>query len=353
VRILLTAAERSGDLLAGPMLAALRARVPGLHATGIAGTAMRAAGIDRELGDTESLGGHGVVELLPRLPALLRAAGGLRGALRSSPRPDLAVFVDAPDLHLPIARSARALGIPTALLVCPQVWAWRPQRIETVRESADRVLCLFPFEEALLQRYGVPACFVGHPATDRPPRAGGPGRVLALMPGSRPGTRMRLLPLMLDVGCGVARTFGLDARLSWTGPPPDGLPGGVVLDRRPGWELLAESDGALVAAGTASLEAALLGVPQVVVARVHPWTFRFVGGLRRAPTVALPNVLLGPGACAEHVQCLDPATITRDLEGALSDSGRARARDCATRLRALLPSGYADRAAEALLGIAC
>ena len=347
---LLTAAERSGDLLGGPVISAVAGRDPEARFEGIAGVEMRAYPNFHPLGDVESLGGAGLIELIPRLPALFRAREALRRSLAA--RPEIAVFIDAPDLHLPLAAQSRAMGIPTAVLVCPQFWAWRRGRLAKLRHQADLILCLFPFEADLLHRHGVPARAVGHPARDRvrPPRSPRSRPFLAVLPGSRPGTRRVLLGPALDAACAAAAEFGAEVHLSWAGPPPP-LPPGVVADPRPGWELLADADAAIVAAGTATLEAGLLGLPQVVLAALHPATWALARRFAPVPRVALPNILLGPGHCAEHVQELDRPKILRDLRVAFRPESSDRANETAQALRTLLPAGFAENSARAILAL--
>ena len=352
---LLTAAEVSGDQLAGPVLAELAIRRPELTWTGFGGACMQRAPAFRPLGDVRDLSGAGLVELLPTLPRLLRGRARLARALRRRPR--LAVFVDAPDLHLPLARRARRAGVRTVQLAAPQFWAWRPGRARFLAEHLDLVLCLFAFEARRLMRAGARAVHVGHPLADRlaapgppaPPRRSA-GPVLAVLPGSRPSEVGRHLEPFVRAARGALAGRAGEIVVPWrlaTPPPPLA---GVRFDPRPGADVLAEADAALVAVGTATLEAAALGTPTIAAARLHPATFAVARRLLRTRWTALPNVLLGERAIPEHLQ--DLGGLRGDLRRLLDEPAEAaeRADDVARRLRAELgPAGFAPRVADCLL----
>lgn len=317
--VLLSAAEPSGDRLAAALVEALRARGP-IRARGIAGPAMRAAGVE-PIFPAEALGVMGASELLGRLGALWRARRALERALDEGA--DAFVGVDSPDLHLPLARRARARGVPAVGYVAPQVWAWRPGRARRVAASLDRLLCLFPFEPALFP--GLDARWVGHPAPDRvaprDPSVVDPA-LYALLPGSRRQELSRHLPLFLATAELLrARAAGAPLpRFLLLLPPelptPPALPAHV---RRVG--SLAEigaARAALTKSGTVTLELAVLGLPQVVAHRVSPLTYALgrwlVRGVRH---IALPNILAEraglPAPVPEHVQASDPARLAEAL----------------------------------------
>lgn len=349
---LLTAGEVSGDGLAGPVLAELARRSPELRWTGFGGDRMRRVETFEPLGHVNQLSGAGLVELLPALPRLLRGRARLARALRRGP--PVAVFVDAPDLHLPLARRAPP-GTRTVQLVSPQFWAWRPGRARLLARQLDLVLCLFAFEARRLRQAGARAVHVGHPLADRLVESGGwrglPGRtIVAVLPGSRPSEVSRHLePFVAAARAALAGREG-EIVVPWrlAGPAPV-LPG-VRFERRSGLEVLAEAQVALVAVGTAALEAAALGVPTVCAVRLHPATARVARRLLRTPWAALPNVLLGERAIPEHLQ--DLRGVEPDLRALLNDpvGSATRAADLAARLRPELgPPGFASRVADCLL----
>ena len=345
--LLLSAAEPSGDALAGPLLDALLRERPHLAVAGVTGPAMRAAGGSAltSLADVGDLSAGGLVELLPQAPTLLRTRRLLRRAVDG--RPDGVVLVDAPDLHLPLLARAKGRGLPAVQVVAPQFWAWRPGRAGRLARIADRVLCLFRFEVKRLEAAGASATWVGHPlATLVPaPVPKRPRPRVLLLPGSRRGERARNTAPLLAAASALG---DVDVVLSWMGTEPP--PRGVALARGSGRDQLGDCDAALVAAGTATLEAALLGVPQVVVASAHPLTAALARPLIQTPWFALPNVLLGRAAVPEVVQDLDVPSLTRALSDALAR--RAEARSLAEEVRVALGGpGFAERAAAAVFEV--
>jgi len=361
VSLVLSACEASGDALGAAALRGLGAAGVGVDVRGIAGPRMAAAAEEAGLplhaaGDTRDLGAAGLVELIPALPNILRARRTLDRLL--SERTGPAVLIDGPDLHLPAARRApRIPGRPIGLLVAPQYWAWRARRAERLHEAVDFVLCLFRFEAAHLRRMGVMAHWVGHPALDATggPRAAPgapPGRlVVAVLPGSRRGEITRTLRPAL---AGLAEALP-DRRYEVIVPwrpvvAPPTIPG-VTFTRDPGRDVLRRAHVAVVAAGTATLEAALLGLPTVVVARAHPLTAAIARRALRVPWVGLPNLVLQRGALPELVQDLSRARWVQPLRSVVADAERGAPAADAVRdeLREVLgPAGFEERVAAVL-----
>lgn len=336
--MVVSAAEASGDLLGGPLVEALRVRRPNLHVTGIAGPAMRAAGVT-PIGRTEELGVAGLVEVVPALPRVLRLRRRLQAALASKPR--VAVLIDAPDLHLRLHGPARALGVRTVQLVAPQFWAWRPGRAKALASIADRVLCLFRWEVEALRAHGADAVWVGHPVLERTQSRAptGQGRPrLVLLPGSRGHERRRCERAF----AAAATALGDSVEVH-------------VADAKNGLELLRAADLAVVAPGTATLEAALLGVPLVCAGALHPVSGFVARRLLAVDHVALPNLVLGRAAVPEVLQDLSVPALLAPLRPILADLAAAqqRAQELADELRAALgPPGFAARAADAVLDLA-
>ena len=197
LRVGLVAGEASGDTLGAGLIEALRRLAPDAQFFGVAGPKMRAAGCE-VWEPAESLAVMGVFEILRDLPRLLRLLARLRRAFIAA-RPDVFVGIDAPDSNLRLARHIHAAGIPTVQYVSPQVWAWRQNRVHTIHESVDLVLCLLPFEKSFYDSQKVAAEFVGHPLADALPLEGNraqarallglpdDAKVVALLPGSRRG----------------------------------------------------------------------------------------------------------------------------------------------------------------------
>jgi len=349
--LLLSAAEASGDLLGGELASAIKAQAPTLRLRGLAGPAMRAAGVEA-IGETEELGVMGVAEVLSELPKLRAARRSLVEALAE--KPQALVVIDAPDFNIPLARKARAAGIPVVFYGSPQVWAWRAGRARELA-ALGQVLCLLPFEPELYRAHGGRADFVGHPARDRfEPST--PGSDWALLPGSRRAEIQRLLPPMLEAarllreavpGAHIRLPLapGLDRGLLESCAGAVGLEGVEVVSTVA--EAAAPAAACLVASGTVTLELACLGRPMVVVYRVHPLTWT-LGKLlvRGVEHVALPNVLLGKEAVPEFLQHWESQALCEAWrEAAVGEQAAALA-----RVRTLLGEpGAAQRAAEQVL----
>ncbi len=212
MRVLISAGEASGDLYASRVVEALKARHPGAEFFGCAGPRMQAAGVEAVV-DQRSLAVVGIVEVLGHIP---RIYGEFRKLVRAAKtrRPDLAILTDSPDFHLRLAKKLHALGVPVVYLIAPQAWAWRRGRVKTMRRTLARLLCIFPFEEAFFQKYGVAAKFIGHPlarivkpSLTRAELGLAPGRTASgFAPGkpSRGGGAAYALP----AGCGETAAIG-------------------------------------------------------------------------------------------------------------------------------------------------
>lgn len=321
--IALVAGEASGDLLGAALLEALRQRHPQARCVGIGGPHMRAAGLQC-WHDIEELSVMGLAEVLRHLPRLLRLRRDLTARLLRE-RPQLTIGIDAPDFNLGLERRLKRSGLHTAHYVSPSVWAWREDRARSIGRSADRVLCLFPMEPAIYARHGVDARFVGHPLADRFPTQRArdaarrtlelpdTARVLAVLPGSRSGELHRLLPPFLDA---ASRLQAADPELRILIPAASAALrapieaalstarlSARVLDRQAD-TLLQAADAALLASGTAALEAALAQCPMVVGYRIASLTHVIVKrlGLLRTTQYSLPNILSGRALVPELMQ---------------------------------------------------
>ena len=342
MRVAMVAGEASGDLLAGLWLPALRHRWPGLEAVGIGGPRMAAQGFDAWW-PSERLAVRGYVEVLRHYRRIASLRRELAARLLRD-RPDVFVGVDAPDFNLGLERTLREAGVPTVHFVCPSIWAWRAGRARTIARSADLVLCLFPFEPELLQRHGVRAAYVGHPLADAiplvPPREQARTRLgvdphapmVAVLPGSRRSEIQYIAPTLLDAAARLLRERpGLQAIV----PVAPGLrplldplasrlahPALRLVDGR-SHEVLAACDVALVASGTATLEAALFKRPMVIAYRMHPLSWAMMKRMALQPWVGLPNILCGEFVVPELIQqaCTAEALV-RETRAWLDDPAR-------------------------------
>ena len=370
-KILLSAGEASGDRLGADLARALRERLPSAELLGMGGDDMQAAGV-RRVQDAADVAVVGLVEVLSNLPRIRRAMRRLEDALDRD-RPDLVVPIDFPDFNLRLAARAAARGIPVVYFVSPQVWAWRSGRVRAMRGRIQRMLVLFPFEVPFYERAGIPATFVGHPAIERvPPGEHRPellaaagldpgGTVVALLPGSRRSEVDRLFPIVLE----AARRLREDRPdVQFLIPRASTIAAGYLEDRIAAAGLsgarvhagdfpavLTGCAAGAVASGTATLEAALAGLPMVVIYRLAPLTYALGRRLVRLDHVALPNLIAGRRIVPELIQddCR-PETIARELAGLLQDSRRVAAmRGDLAEVRARLGEpGACVRAAEAI-----
>ncbi|MGH7311624.1 MAG: lipid-A-disaccharide synthase, partial [Candidatus Rokuibacteriota bacterium] len=373
-RIMLVAGEASGDVHGAALCRALNAAAPGARLFGMGGNRMAAAGLD-VLADIRATAVVGFSEVVRRLPLLRRTYGRLVAALASE-HPHVLVLIDYPGFNLRLARVARDAGVPVVYFIPPQIWAWRPGRLQTIRRRVSLVLAVFPFERALYGTAGVPVEFVGHPVLDALPAAptraaarrqlgvDGAGLVIGLLPGSRSQEIERLLPLMRDAATRIAGVrpgarfvLGLApsvARASVDRHLAGGSTVEVVEDRT--YAVMRASDLLLVASGTATLEAALLGTPMVVCYRLSAVSERIAAVLARVPWVSLANIVLGrrvvPELCrrrdATGERLAREALRLLDTPGAL-DAQRQAFRELEAELGA---PGVGARAARLVLDVA-
>ena len=366
-RLGMVAGEASGDLLAGLLLQGLRARWPALTSQGIGGPKMIAQGFETWWPHSK-LSIFGYVDALLNIRELLSIRKQLGTRLISS-RPDVFIGVDAPDFNFGLETRLREAGIKTVHFVCPSIWAWRPERVETIKRAADHVLCLFPFEPEILHKAGIGATYVGHPLADaipmEPPQATARGAlqlpegdtVIALLPGRRKSEITYIAPALIGAARLLARPgrrFVLPVvpgRRALIGP----LLGGVDLQRVDGQShtALAACDLTLVASGTATLEAALFKRPMVIAYRMNRlnwWRMKDKGLL---PWVGLPNILARDFLVPELIQhACTPEALAREAEGFLADAPRREALQARfVQLHELLRQDTAKQASDAIAAL--
>jgi len=346
LRLGLVAGEASGDLLGGLLLQGLRARWPGLQAAGIGGPKLVAQGLDAWW-PHERLSVFGYVDALKRLPELLRIRRQLGDRLLAE-RPAAFIGIDAPDFNFGLETRLRAGGLKTIHFVCPSIWAWRGERVHKLAAAADHVLCLFPFEPALLQRHGVAATFVGHPLADAiplvPPRAAARAAlglaegdtVVALLPGSRRSEILHIAPRLAAAAVLMQRQRpGLRFVLP-VAPGLQPLVAPIVAQHGAGAAIslldgqshaaLAACDLTLVASGTAALEAALFKRPMVITYHLAWLNWQRMRRQAYQPWFGLPNILCGDFVVPELIQdAATPAALAREGLAWLDDEARCAA----------------------------
>ena len=344
------------------------------------GPHLRAAG-GEILEDYRGLAVTGLTEALAKLPRSFAVMKRLVADARDT-RPDAVVLVDFPDFNFPLARRIKKLGIPIVYYISPQLWAWRAGRMKAMGEFSDRVLVIFPFEEAIYRAAGVPVAFVGHPLIDLI-RTGAPrdvflrGRGLdpaaptvAILPGSRPNEVERMLPDLVasaariaarvpGVQFVVARAPDLDDHLFTvaTSSPlaQESQPRRMVVVEGQSDTVLAAADLALTASGTATVQTALHDTPMVVVYRTAPLTYAVVSRLVTVKFAAMVNLIAGEAIVPELIQhAFTPARVADEAVAILTDPARAaRIREGLARVRASLGGpGASRRAADAIVQIA-
>ncbi len=320
--VAMVAGETSGDLLAGVLLKGLAAHIPGLQTGGIGGSHMRAQGFDAWW-PSDELAVRGYVEVFRHYRKIVRIRDQLQSRLLAKP-PRLFVGVDAPDFNLALERKLKTHGVPTVHFVCPSVWAWRPERAAALKTSSDHVLCIFPFEPALLARHGVPATYVGHPLAPHIPMV--PDRhlarvqlgiptdapLVALLPGSRASEIEHLAHRFLQVAKLVQKAkpnvrFVLPAvpslkeRLDVLAAA-SGVGPALTVVAGQSHTVLAACDVTLIASGTATLEAALFKRPMVIAYHMNWLSWQITRRKKLQPWVGLPNILCEDFVVPEFLQ---------------------------------------------------
>ncbi len=367
IPLLLSAGEASGDMYAARLATALQARA-NVAIFGMGGPQMRAAGVD-VITDYSEVSVVGISEVLRRLPALRRA---MRRLVAEAGRrcPPLAILTDFPGFHLRLARKLRPCGVRNVYYVCPQFWAWRPWRARVVRRRFAQALCIFPFEEKFYADAGVPVKFIGHPLVGevrpsisreeflRQHGLDAAKPVVALLPGSRPAELGQHLPVLrdacklirsqADVQFVLAAAPGLDASSFGAA-----MPGGpcVTVVQGQTYDVLSAADVAVVSSGTATIEAALLGTPMIVIYRLTPLTAFLAKPLVRTPYYSMVNLIAGRRIVPELVQ--DDFQAARVAEETLrllrsSDKAEEMRRGLAEVRARLGPPGAVERAADTI-----
>jgi lipid-A-disaccharide synthase len=370
-RVMIVAGEASGDLHGADFAANLLAREPACELFGIAGERMRAAGV-HALFKTEDIAGLGVAELASTIRRTIGALRALRKILRRDP-PDLLVLIDYAEFNLMLAGSARRAGVQVLYYILPQVWAWRRGRVGKLVRRARRMAVVFPFEAELYERAGGRVSFVGHPLLDRVAPAQDraatlarhgldpAARILALLPGSRHAEVGYLLRPMLEAAKVLADRHALtpvialaptlDLALLHEVAGAHAL-NGVQIIQDDTYSIIAASELALVASGTATLETALLGCPMVIAYKMSPLTYSLARILvRGVDFIGMPNILAGRPLVPELIQRdVTPAKLVQAAEPMLLEPLHSETADALRAVRASLgaPGAAARVAAIAL-----
>ena len=345
--VMIVAGESSGELYGSLLAEEIRNKCPDVHIIGIGGERMNKAGVELISSISDAFG---LVEVISAFSKIKSSFDKAVEALKKF-RPKVLILIDYPDFNLKIAKVAKSLGIEILYYVSPQVWAWRKGRVKKIANIVDRMAVILPFEEKIYKDAGVTCEFVGHPIleeiesilvkggkggfksalgldTDRP--------LLSLLPGSRPSELNRLLPLIID----VIRQFKSDPEINSKADYQFCIPlapntdeqkfrlyfntltkEGVVIKKGESVQVLAASDLAVIASGTATLQAAFLEVPMVVVYKLSPLTFQLGKRIVKVTHISLVNILSGKAVVKELLQeKANPEEVIKELKKIMFDT---------------------------------
>ena len=404
MRIALVAGEASGDLLAAHLIEALKRRLPHAEFFGIGGPKMQRVGFNAWW-PAETLAVRGYAEVLKHYRRITGVRRDLLKRLKEE-KPDIFIGVDAPDFNLWLEGKLKRSGIPAMHYVSPSIWAWRGGRVRGIARAVDHILALFPFEPPLYEKAGVPVTYVGHPLADVLPLdvsrpharerlglAEENSPIFALLPGSRQSElqymaatfiqtagllRQRFPKALILVPLVSRETRNMFETELWAqgahewlikdvpdrsavDTPISGMEESLI--KPEGFikmlfghaqDALAACDVALVASGTATLEAALLKTPMVITYQMSPWSWRMMRGMRYQPWVGLPNVLAGGFAVPEFLQDeATPENLSQALGNLVVDHQvRDRLDSLFTHIHRKLRQNTAEKAANAVLALA-
>ena len=357
--IMIVAGESSGELYGSLLAKALKSKWPDLHIMGVGGEKMSEAGVELISSISDAFG---LTEAISAFGKIKTAFNKTVEALKQS-RPAVLILIDYPDFNLKVAKLARSLGIKILYYVSPQVWAWRKGRVKKIAGLVDRMAVILPFEEEIYRNAGMPCEFIGHPVLEEIESVIGSSKsigvqgsafseerrslckaaiglepdrpLLSLLPGSRPSELKRHLPLIIE----VIRRFKRDPEISGKGYQlcmPLTLntdetryhsyletlrQEGVNIKKGESVKVLAASDLAVVASGTATLQTAFLEVPMVVVYKLTPLTYHLGKHIIKVKHISLVNILSGRGVVQELIQDrANPGEIVKELKKIITDT---------------------------------
>ncbi len=319
-KVLVVAGEASGDMHAAALVKALRSLNPDMRFYGVGGQKLRENGVEI-IADAADMAVVGMTEVFLKLPFILKVMKKLKDSFIKE-KPDLALLVDYPDFNLVLAKAAHRLGIKVFYYISPQVWAWRNGRIRKIKQYVDKMAVILPFEVPLYQSRGVDVSFVGHPlldiASDRTEKEVARKRLglragvmtVGILPGSRDSEVLRLLPLCMK----AAETLNRKCEIQYVLPLANTLSRtfvegiikdypvqiSVISDRI--YDALRASDLAIAASGTATLEAALMETPMIIIYKVS-WLSYLIGRIFiRVRNIGLVNIIAGKTIVPELIQ---------------------------------------------------
>lgn len=361
MRYYIIAGEASGDLHGSNLIKALKQLDPDAVFRGFGGDKMRTEGMDlvKHYADMAFMG---FVEVLKNLPAILHNLKMCKKDITLF-RPDVLILIDYPGFNLRIAKWAKNAGLKVVYYIVPQVWAWHQSRVHDLHRYTDKLLCILPFEPDFFRSFGYEAEFIGHPLLDAIENQSSDlssnvenTSIIALLPGSRKQEIRQMLPVFLD----AVRIF--DYQICIAGAPSidpafymeiirsKGMEGQVALHTNKTYEILQKADIALVSSGTATLETALFGVPQVVCYKGNRISFAIAKKLVKLKYISLVNLICDREVVRELIQNdMSAENIRREMASILSGKGQDIKKGYQELKAKLGTQGASLRAAEAIL----
>ena len=318
-RVMIIAGEASGEQHGAKVVTALGEKYPGLSFFGIGGPAMRAAGV-HILADSHDLAVVGITEIFSKSATIIKGLAVAKKALKRL-KPDLLILVDFPEFNLSVAATAKRAEVPVLYYISPQIWAWRSGRVKKIRRRVDHMAVILPFEAEFYHRFQVPVTFVGHPLLD-----GAPGEALepdpastlrqptiGFLPGSRDKEVLQLLPEMLESAKLLKQKLpGAKFLISLAPSIKKEIIEGILsvhgktldydIERGGAHPVFRRSTMVVAASGTVTLEAAMAGVPMVIVYKISPLSYRLGRALIRVEHIGLANLIAGRRIVPELIQ---------------------------------------------------
>lgn len=363
--IMIIAGEASGDLHGANLARAIQKRAQDVDLFGVGGGAMRQAGV-RLLLDAKTIAVVGITEVISKLPTILRAMGDVKQALKEE-KPDLLILIDFPDFNFRVAAAAKKLNIPVLYYVSPQIWAWRRSRVKKIKRLVNHMAVIFPFEAGFYRDHQVPVTFVGHPLLDHisPPSPSHSTAtataepIIGLVPGSRDKEVTTLLPMMLQAAVIIdQRLPGARFKVSCAATIDQGLVQSLVQQHAAGLdievikasvaEVFRQSQILVATSGTVTLEAALHGVPMVIVYKVSPLSYWLGKRLIKVKFIGIVNLIVDKQLLPELIQdAASPGTVADTVSTMIQDrDGLGKIKEELLGVRELLGGpGASDRVA--------
>jgi lipid-A-disaccharide synthase len=361
MKALIVTGEASGDLYGGRLARQLQSRLPGIQLAGMGGHHMQEAGVNL-LFDYSNVAVIGVFEVFSKLKHLHNAFSILKRWVQEQ-HPEFAILIDFPDFNFRMARFLKKMGIKVFYFISPQVWAWRKNRVNFLRDHIDLMICILPFEKSIYEEAGVPVVYCGHPLVEivqeelskqtkfqvskRP--------AIGLMPGSREVEILRHLPLLLNAASRIYVDRGGETFVMW---PPSvknvdmSLSSSVRIVQENRYAAMSACDLMLVASGTSTLECAILGIPLLIVYRVSPMSWQLGKVLVRVPYYGLVNWIAGEKVVPEFMQDrMNPDELYQAALNLLDHSNEIqRMKDNLNKVvKSLGPPGAIQRAVEEIV----